>query len=213
MNPRIVTRSLAALGVPLLWNNYVLPRLRFGVRGRTAATAAFATAYAAACRARPNICSARGLRWGAATSAVVLTGYAAALAIPATRARLAEFTDRAPEVPLAEWLALHIPVGTVYSEELIFRATLDPLLDETTGPLGRWLAAATFGLWHIHPARSVGDSVPTAVAVTTAGGLVLGWLRRHTDSTLAPALLHLALNEGGAIAPRLAVRLGASNAR
>ncbi len=107
---------------------------------------------------------------------------------------------------------MHIPLGTVYSEELVFRGTLDPLLDHVFGPrTGALLGAAAFGLWHIAPARAVGDSVPATVAVTTAGGLVFGRLRRRTAGTVAPALLHLAMNAGGAIAPRLARRIETSS--
>ncbi|WP_246011508.1 CPBP family intramembrane glutamic endopeptidase [Nocardia mexicana] len=192
------------MSVPLAWSNVVLPRLGVGLRGRTVANVAFAAAYATAFGARPNWCSRRGLRWGAAAAATITSGYAAALAIPPLRRRLAEFADRAPEVPLAEWAAIHIPLGTVYSEELVFRATLDPLLGTTLGPAGKWLSAATFGLWHVHPARAAGDNVPASVAATATGGLLLSWLRRHTDSATAPALLHLALNAGGAVAPHLA---------
>ncbi|MFI6042955.1 lysostaphin resistance A-like protein [Nocardia sp. NPDC051321] len=106
---------------------------------------------------------------------------------------------------------MHIPIGTVYSEEMIFRATLDPLLDNTFGSrLGSVLGALTFGLWHIHPAHAAGDSVPVAIAATAAGGVALGWLRRRTGSVTAPALLHLVVNVGGAIAPRLARLVGAA---
>ncbi len=196
--------SIAALGLPLLWSNVMLPRMALGLRARTVANAGFATAYGLAFDARPNWRSARGLRWGAGAAAVVTAGYAAAVAIPPLRRRLAEFADRAPEVPLAEWVTIHIPLGTVYTEELIFRATLDPLLDTTVGPAGKWLTATTFGLWHIAPARAAGDSVPASVAATATGGLILSWLRRRADSATAPALLHLALNAGGAVAPHLA---------
>lgn len=109
----------------------------------------------------------------------------------------------------AEWVAVHIPIGTVYSEELVFRATLDPLLDKTFGTrVGALLGAATFGLWHIAPARAAGDSVPATIAATSVGGFVLGRLRRRAESATAPAFLHLAVNAGGAAASRLARRLG-----
>ncbi|MGK8501767.1 CPBP family intramembrane glutamic endopeptidase [Nocardia asiatica] len=193
---------------PLLWSNAALPRLGLGVRGRTAANAGFATAYALALRADPGRCSVRGVRYGLLAASVVVTGYGVALAVPSLRWQLAEFADRGPEVSTAEWVAVHIPVGTVYTEEIVFRGTLDPLLDTVFGPrTGAWLGAVTFGLWHVAPARAAGDSVPATVAVTTAGGLVFGWLRRRTLGVVGPALLHLAINAGGAIAPYLARRL------
>ncbi|MCM6772957.1 CPBP family intramembrane metalloprotease [Nocardia sp. CDC159] len=198
--------------LPLLWSNRVLPRLHLGIRGRTVANTAFATGY--------GLAFGRGVPIGRVTrrpittfapAAAVLAGYGVALAIPSLRARLTGFAERAPEVPVAEWAAVHIPLGTVYSEELIFRAILDPLLDEAAGPLGPWLGATTFGLWHIAPARAAGDDVPLSVAATTLGGLFLGWQRRRTGGILAPALLHLALNAGGAIAPHLAARMVGTN--
>jgi membrane protease YdiL (CAAX protease family) len=154
-----------------------------------------------------------GLRCGTALAATVFAGYAALLAVPSTRTRLAELSTRSPEAGLAEWAGVHIPLGTVYTEELIFRGTLDPLLEDTTGRFGTWLGPVAFGLWHIAPARAADDSVPTTVIATALGGLALGWLRRRTDSTLTPALLHLALNTGGAIAPHLASRMTTSSTR
>ncbi|MGK8510537.1 CPBP family intramembrane glutamic endopeptidase [Nocardia asiatica] len=208
MSPGHAARTIAAVAFPLLWSNAALPRLGLGVRGRTAANAGFATAYALALRADPGRCSVRGVRYGLLAASVVVTGYGVALAVPSPRWQLAELADRGPEVSAAEWVAVHIPVGTAYTEELVFRGTLDPLLDTVFGPrTGAWLGAVTFGLWHVAPARAVGDSVPATVAVTTAGGLVFGWLRRRTLGVVAPALLHLAINAGGAIAPRLARRL------
>jgi membrane protease YdiL (CAAX protease family) len=195
---------------PLIWSNVVLPRLGLGIRGRTAANAGFATAYALAARAEPGRDSWRGVRCGLLAASGVVAGYVAALAVPSLRWRLAELAERGPDVSTAEWAAVHIPLGTVYSEELVFRGTLDPLLDHAFGPrTGALLGAATFGLWHIAPARAGGDSVPATVAVTAAGGLVFGWLRRRTAGTVAPALLHLAMNAGGAIAPCSARRIDA----
>ncbi|MGY1893995.1 CPBP family intramembrane glutamic endopeptidase [Nocardia gipuzkoensis] len=200
-----------AVSLPLIWSNAALPRIALGVRGRTAANAGFATAYALALRDEPVRCSVRGVRYGLLAASVVAAGYTVALAVPSLRWQLAELADRGPEVSTAEWAAVHIPVGTVYSEEVVFRGTLDPLLDTGFGArAGILLGAVTFGLWHIAPARAVGDSVPATVAVTTAGGLVFGWLRRRTGGVVASALLHLAMNAGGAIAPRLARRLEAS---
>ncbi|WP_245663681.1 CPBP family intramembrane glutamic endopeptidase [Nocardia arthritidis] len=200
------------MAFPLIWSNVVLPRLGLGIRGRTAANAGFATAYALASRAEPGRGSWRDVRCGLLATSGVVVGYGAALAVPSLRWRLAELAERGPDVSTAEWAAVHIPLGTVYSEELVFRGTLDPLLDHVFGPrTGALLGAATFGLWHIAPARAVGDSVPATVAVTAAGGLVFGRLRRRTAGTVAPALLHLAMNAGGAIAPCLARRIDASS--
>lgn len=143
----------------------------------------------------------------AGAGGVVLAGYGAGLAIPPIRRQLAGTAHRGPAVSTAEWAALHIPGGTVFSEELVYRATLTPLLERTLGSTGTWLGALTFGLSHIRAARSAGDPVPGTVAVTTLAGAVFDQLRRRTGSVTAPALLHLAINGGGALAPFAARRL------
>lgn len=195
-----VVGAVGAAGVALGWHNVALPRLGLDARGRTAANVAVATVFARVFDGDPRWSEPRGRRWGLGSAAVVLTGYGLALAIPAARRALAATPDRAPGVGIAEWVTVHIPLGTVYSEELIFRGTLDPLL-------GLPGTAAVFGLWHIHPARAAGDPVPVAVAATAAAGLVFGLLRRTSGSAIAPALLHLAVNAGGALAPYLARRI------
>ncbi|MFD4356134.1 CPBP family intramembrane glutamic endopeptidase [Nocardia sp. NPDC058518] len=194
--------SAAALVLPLLWNNRVLPALHLPLRGRTAANIAFATGYTKLFRGSPNWFSASGFRWGLGSVAIVLAGYAVALAVPSLRRLPLEIAVRAPETSTLEWIALHIPVGTVLAEEAIFRGTLDPLLAESVGaPV---ISAVDFGLWHIQPARAAEDPVlPTALA-TTVAGLVFTELRRRSGSATAPALLHLAINAGGALAPTAA---------
>ncbi|WP_245713602.1 CPBP family intramembrane glutamic endopeptidase [Nocardia vaccinii] len=208
------------MALPMLWNSWLLPRLRLGVRGRTVANAAFATVYAAGfgvrgCHGPRRLPDRRSgsrahvageLFWGSLLFCGVTAGYAVALRIPPTRSALSELGARGPEVGIFEWVGVHIPIGTVYSEELIFRCSLDALLDETAGSGGIWLGAASFGLWHIGPARASGDGVLATVAATAVGGLALGWLRRRTGGVVAPALLHLALNAVGAIASRSARR-------
>lgn len=197
------TRVLAALAAPLLWNNWLLPRLALDRRGRTAAGALAATGYALALRGRPNWCSARGTVVGTVCVTVVAAGYAVASAVPAVRRSLSGAGDRVADVSTLEWVAVHIPLGTVYTEELFFRATLDPLLDNEFGVrAGAFLGSAAFGLWHIHPARAAGDSVLGTVVFTGASGLLFGSLRRCTDSATASALLHWAVNAGGALLTR-----------
>nr|WP_246598176.1 CPBP family intramembrane glutamic endopeptidase [Nocardia tengchongensis] len=200
-------KTLAALAIPLIWSNHLLPALNLDVRGRTAANTGYALAYAVAFGGDPNLLSRRGLRAGAVAAATVLSGYAAALAIPATRRHLAGLADRGPGVSTLEWTALHIPGGTVLTEELVYRSTLTPLLERTAGELGTGVGALVFGLSHIQPARAAADPITGTVALTTGAGLLFDLLRRHTGSATAPALLHLALNAGGALAPRLARRL------
>lgn len=196
-------RTVAAVVAPPVWSNLLLPRLRLGHRGRTVANAVAATGYAVVFRGRPHWASARGLRYGLGCAAMVVAGYAAATAVPPLRRMVGGAGARAPELGTIEWIAVHIPIGTVYTEELVFRATLEPLLDAAFGArIGAVVGATTFGLWHVHPARNAGDSVPGTVAFTTAAGLVFGALRRRADSATAPALLHWAVNAGGVLAAR-----------
>ncbi|MFI5715360.1 lysostaphin resistance A-like protein [Nocardia sp. NPDC051750] len=197
-------RVVAAVGLPLLWNNWLLPRLALDHRGRTAANAVAATGYALVFRGRPNWLSGPGTRIGLGCAAVVAAAYTAAVAVPAVRRSLAGAEDRAADVGTLEWVALHIPLGTVYTEELIFRGTLDPLLDTEFGTCaGALLGSAAFGLWHVFPARAAGDNILVTVVFTGAAGLVFGALRRWTSSATAPALPHWAVNAGGALMSRL----------
>ncbi|WP_067720981.1 CPBP family intramembrane glutamic endopeptidase [Nocardia yamanashiensis] len=200
-------KVLAAAALPTLWSNWALPALDLGIRGRSLTSAAFATGYAVAFQGNPNWLSSQGLRVGAAVGGVLAAGYAAALTIPPLRHRLAELDDRNPGVHIAEWAGAHIPGGTVYSEELVYRATLTPLLEDALGCPGRWLGALLFGIAHIRPARNAGDPIPATIAITGGAGLVFDELYRRTGSATAPALVHLALNAGGALTPVSARRL------
>ncbi|MGW6726367.1 CPBP family intramembrane glutamic endopeptidase [Nocardia sp. NPDC055029] len=192
----------------MLWSNRLLPALDLRLRGRTVANIVFAAGYTAVFGGRPNWLSARGFRWGAGGAALVFAGYGAALAVPALRRLPLEVAERVPEASHLEWIALHIPVGTVLAEEAVFRGTLDPLLDEIAEPrVAAAVGALDFGLCHIRPARVTGESVPGTVALTTLAGLVFSALRRHTGSVTAPALLHLAINAGGALLPLAAMRI------
>ncbi len=198
----------AALGLPLLWSNRLLPASRLRLRGRTAANLGFAASYALVFGGRPNWSSAKGFRWGMGGAALVFAGYGVALAVPALRKLPLEVAERVPETSTLEWVALHIPVGTVLAEEAMFRGTLDPLLDDVADPrVAAAVGALDFGLCHIRPARATGESVPGTVALTTLAGLVFSALRRHTGSATAPALLHLAINAGGAMLPLVAQRI------
>ncbi|MGW6119948.1 CPBP family intramembrane glutamic endopeptidase [Nocardia sp. NPDC055165] len=196
--------AVAALALPLLWGNRVLPALDLALRGRTAANIAFATGYTKLFRGNPNWLSPSGFRWGFGSAAVVVAGYAVALSIPSLRRLPLEIAVRAPETSTLEWIGLHIPVGTVLAEEAVFRGTLDPVLAESAGSLAPVISALDFGLWHIRPARVAGDPVVPTVLATTLAGLVFTELRRRSGSATAPALLHLAINAGGALAPAAA---------
>ncbi|MGW1743343.1 CPBP family intramembrane glutamic endopeptidase [Nocardia sp. NPDC001965] len=196
-------RTLAAVAAPLLWNNWLLPSLELDRRGRTVANALVATGYALMFDGHPNWISGRGIRYGTVCVGIVATGCAAALLIPRPHRAFGNSDDRAPDVSTAGWVGVHIPLGTVYAEELIFRATLNPLLDKEFGTgVGGVAGAAVFGLWHVRPARAAGDNVGGTVALTGIAGLIFGALNRRAGSATAPALLHWVVNAGGVVLSR-----------
>lgn len=145
----------------------------------------------------------QGLRWGGAASVPVVLAVAAGTRIAPVRAGMAA---RELPAPATRWLLLRIPLGTVWSEEIAYRAVLGAAAARAFGDTkGRVFTAAVFGLSHIPDARSAGESVPGAVFVTGVAGWVFEWLYARSGSLAAPMLAHLAVNEAGAVAA-LAVR-------
>ncbi|WP_230596431.1 MULTISPECIES: CPBP family intramembrane glutamic endopeptidase [Nocardiaceae] len=197
-----LTAGVEPAGRPVLiglattaWSTYLLPALGLDARRRAVANASFAVGVAALSRTSAAELGLRntaaGLKWGAAAAAVPVLGSAVVAAVPALRRRV-----RPSEDELAEWVLFRIPVGTVVTEELLFRGVLD-----AASPA---LSPIFFGLWHIHPARAAGDTVLGTVAATAAAGVVFSWLRARSGSVLAPALLHYFLNASGAVLAHLA---------
>ncbi|GJF08202.1 CAAX protease family protein [Mycolicibacterium cyprinidarum] len=140
----------------------------------------------------------KGLRWGAAVAIPVTVAVAAGTAIPPVREGMAA---RVLPVQTGRWLLLRIPIGTVWTEELAYRAALGTIAERTFGVFGgRLLAAAVFGLSHVPNARATGESVPGTVLVTGAAGWIFGWLYARSGSLAAPLIVHLAVNEAGAVA-------------
>ncbi|OJZ65003.1 abortive phage infection protein [Mycobacterium paraffinicum] len=139
-----------------------------------------------------------GLRLGSAAGAAAAGAIAASTAVPMVRASMA---DREPIGSVAGWLMVRIPVGTVWAEEAAFRAALTTAASGGYGRSGaRLLQAASFGLSHIADARAAGDPVLGTVLVTSVAGWLFGWLADRSGSLAAPMLVHLAINEAGAIA-------------
>ena len=105
------------------------------------------------------------------------------------------------------WLGLQIPVGTVWAEEAAFRGALATVGADGFGSSGgRLLQATAFGLSHIADARETGESPLATVLVTGIAGWVFGWLADRSGSLAAPMLVHLAINEAGAVAALLVQR-------
>jgi membrane protease YdiL (CAAX protease family) len=139
-----------------------------------------------------------GLRVGGIAFAAITTAVASAVSAAAVAGQLDD--DRA-DVDAAEAALralLIIPIGTVLVEELAFRGALHGLLERVPwASVGATYAVGSvlFGLWHVAPIWSDGAAVVVGTVVaTTAAGAGFIWLRRSSDSVLAPMLAHVATN-------------------
>ena len=148
----------------------------------------------------------RGLTIGVLAVAAVAAVYAAAVALPTTRAA---FVDERGAVPLAAVLFIalvRIPLGTVVLEELAFRGVLPALVG------GGWwratlVSSGLFGLWHVLPSLGSNSAVAGAlgtsgamvgtVLFTTAAGIVFRAWQRWSGHLVTPMLLHAATNSLG----------------
>ncbi len=171
--------------------------------------AAIGTAAAVATRAPLGLRGAArrsGLALGARTAAAVVAAVSVTTVIPAVRSGMV--ARELPE-PGWKWLSVQIPLGTVWSEETIYRGALGAVAQDAFGPtVGNLLQASAFGLSHIVDARGAGESVLGTVLVTGAAGWVFGRLAARSGSLLAPVLAHLAVNEAGAVAAMVLQRTG-----
>lgn len=174
--------------IPARW--HPLPHVLFG-------TTVWALSGASPLGLRPPALWS-GLRWGASAAAPVVLAVAIGTAIPAVREGMA--VQKLP-TPVSHWLLVRIPVGTVWSEEVAYRASLGILAAHVFGkPAGRVFAAAAFGLSHVPDARATGHPVILTVLATGTAGWIFGWLFGRSTSVAAPMLAHLAVNDAGAVA-------------
>jgi uncharacterized protein len=197
-------RALFLAAVLVVWS-FVSPRLPAGWRVALQAGVGglLVRVTGAPLGLRPPLLWA-GLRLGSAAAAMAGTAIVATTAVPRMRLSMS-----ARELPASApgWLLLRIPVGTVWAEEAGFRAALATVGSEAFGRSGgRLLQAVAFGLSHIADARATGEPVLATVLVTGIGGWLFGWLADRSGSLAAPLLVHLAINEAGAVAT-LAVQL------
>jgi len=152
-----------------------------------------------------------GLRLGLAAGSAAATAVLAATSVPVVRLSMTE--RELPASPSA-WLALQIPLGTVWAEEAAFRAALAAIASRAYGSLGgRLLQAVAFGLSHIADARATDEPVLPTVLATGAAGWIFGWLAEHSGSLSAPMLAHLAINESAAAAALTIQRRSRANPR
>jgi membrane protease YdiL (CAAX protease family) len=150
-------------------------------------------------RAPLGLCPPRlwaGLRLGLAAGSAAATGVVATTSVPAVRLSM---VGRELPASASTWLALQIPLGTVWAEEAAFRGALAVAGTSAFGAAGgRLLQAATFGLSHIADARATGEPVVPTVLATGGAGWIFGWLAERSGSLAAPMLAHLAINEAAA---------------
>lgn len=139
-----------------------------------------------------------GLRLGLIAGAAAASGVVAATTVPAVR-----FSMAGRELPpsTSTWLAVQIPLGTVWAEEAAFRAALATVAARAYGAAGgRLLQAVAFGLSHVVDARATGEPVLPTVVATGGAGWLFGWLAERSGSLIAPMLAHLAINEAAGVA-------------
>ena len=192
-------RALALAAALVGWNGLVGPRipsrlrpLIHGVLG-----AALVAATDAPLGLRPPALW-WGLRLGLAVAAPVALGVAASTAAPRVRVAMANRDLPRPQAP---WLLVRIPIGTVWSEEVAFRAALGTVAADAFGStVGRLVQSLAFGLSHIADARGSNEPVIGTVLVTGVAGWIFALLRERSGSLAAPMLAHLAINEAGAVA-------------
>ncbi|BBX29275.1 Rv0804 family intramembrane glutamic endopeptidase [Mycolicibacterium alvei] len=192
-------RAVALAAGLVTWSGLVDPRLP--VRWQPLVRATLGTVLMVGTRARPGLRPPAlwsGLRVGAAAATAVSAGVAATSAVPSVRTGMRQ--KALPAAPRS-WLALRIPLGTVWPEEAAFRAALGQVGAQAFGPAGgQVLQATAFGLSHIADARAAGQPVIPTVLVTGVAGWAFGWLAQRSASLAAPMLAHLAINEAGALA-------------
>jgi uncharacterized protein len=192
-------RRALSLAAGLIHWSFVSPRLP--APWRTPVQAGVAALLVLVTRAPLGLCPPRlsaGLRLGSAAGATAAIAIAATTQVPPVRLSMS-VRELPPSV--RSWLLLEIPVGTVWAEEAAFRAALATTGSAAFGRTGgQLLQAITFGLCHIADARATGEPLVGTVLVTGAAGWLFGWLAGRSGSLAAPLLLHLAINEAGAVA-------------
>ena len=104
-------------------------------------------------RARPGRCSGGVFRTGALAAVPIVAGVAAAVAVPRTRALLAdEKITGTGRAEAAFETFVRIPLETALAEEIIFRGVLLGLALRSRTPLGAVASSSIwFGLWHVYP--------------------------------------------------------------
>jgi membrane protease YdiL (CAAX protease family) len=153
-----------------------------------------------------------GLRYGAASFALVLLALVTAAAVPWTSAALHDARGDITALRLAHELLVPVVLLTAIPEEFAFRGVLLGAGTEQWGAVrGTVAVSVLFGLWHVEPTLHTMTANPVvsglsaspwgrlaavlgAVAVTFVAGLLFAWLRLRSRSLLAPVIAHAATN-------------------
>jgi uncharacterized protein len=194
-------RRLQPLGLAAALVGWSFVSSRMPARSRVPLQAGLAGLLVLLTGAPLGLCPPRlwaGARLGLAVGSGAVTAVVATTSIPAVRVSMAK-----RELPASAscWLALQIPLGTVWAEEAAFRAALAAVAGRAYGASGgRLLQAVAFGLSHIANARATGEPALPTVLATGGAGWIFGWLAEHSGSLSAPMLAHLAINESAAAA-------------
>jgi uncharacterized protein len=187
------------LAAALVGWSFVVPRVP--ARWRLVLQAGLPSLLLVVTRPSLGLCPPRlwaGLRLGLAAGSAAAAGVWAATFVPAVRLSMMQ---RDLPTPALAWLALQIPLGTVWGEEATYRGALAVVAARDHGAYrGRLLQAAAFGLSHIVDARATGEPVLPTVLTTGGAGWIFGWLAQRSGSLSAPMLAHLAINEAAAVA-------------
>jgi hypothetical protein len=155
----------------------------------------------------------RGIRTGTRAAVPIVAAVAAAVAVPRTRALLAdEQITGTGRAEAAFETFVRIPLETALAEEIIFRGVLLGLALRSRTPLGAVVSSSIwFGLWHVYPTlgslgrgaggevvgdkpHRVGGATAAVVVSTAAAGAVFAGLRLRSKSIAAPVIAHAALN-------------------
>lgn len=166
----------------------------------------------------------RGLAYGLAATVLVAAVVTAGCLIPLTSPFF--LSERYSDLRMAVFSALVlIPLMTVLPEELAFRGVLQGALERTFGTTGVFvIGSSAFGLWHVTSSLGLtaGNAglaqvfgtglagqlagIGLAVVATSVAGAGFIWIRRRSNSLLAPIGLHWAFNAVGALAAALTWR-------
>lgn len=223
---RAAISAIAVLGASNVLTNRWLPSGAYVPWNVAMSAGLVSLARQAGCHAADLGADPRHLRaglWGGATGAVVIAaGYGLTLVAGVGAQLFRDDRVSSLDTPQAWWhLLMGIPLGTVWTEEVVFRGVLPAVLTSQRRPawMPRAVASLLFGLWHVLPSRELlranrgvgraagtttsAGAVTLTVGSTALAGAVLHVLRERTGHLAAPMAVHLTANALGFVVARL----------